>query len=176
MAEEVENTIPTQGTKLYVDNDGEFELLACMTDLSPFDGSASEVDVTTMCDDAQVQESGLLDLGNVTGSVFYVPSDKAQQQLEDDKVKGSKATRNYAIAWPDKAGTKHLFRAWVSEFSPSGSVNERWTADLKLRVYPRPMPQRSTDSMDDLDPEKFEDGEYDKFGGDDDEGGSDDGS
>ena len=105
-----------------------------------FDGQASEIDVTTMCSTAMEYVPGLQDFGAFNFTMNYVPSDPAQQAMQNAKANGD-------ILWwklmlpNDNEGNPMgtwLFQAFVRQMTLSGGVNAALESNVVLRITGAP--------------------------------------
>lgn len=72
------------------------------------------------------------DGGEVTFQVNFLPANATHTGLYTDHA--AKTKRNFRITWPNTAGTKCTFAAFITGLSPSASVGEMLLNDVTLRI------------------------------------------
>jgi hypothetical protein len=99
-------------------------------------GSATEIDITTLCSEKKEFMGGLADTGTLDIDYNWVPSDPFMQQLMQAEA-GQTPTRQFKIeTTEDKAGKKYAiyFSAFVRSSSFSGGVDSAWTGNASLKI------------------------------------------
>lgn len=105
------------------------------TNLTGFDGSSSEIDVTNLQSTAKEYLIGLQDFGNVALSIWNVPGDAGQARLRS--LKASAASAAFAITLSDLSVA--AFAAFVKQFTfDAGGPDNAVKASCALRVTGQP--------------------------------------
>jgi hypothetical protein len=108
--------------------------VGAVTNLTGFDGTASEIDVTNLLSTAKEFLIGLQDFGNVTLSIFLA-TDAGQARLR--AIKTSAAVTAFTIALSD--GTVSAFAALCKQFSfDAGGPDNAVKGNVTLRVTGAP--------------------------------------
>lgn len=97
---------------------------------SGFDGSASEIDVTTLDSTAKEFRMGLQDFGNFSLECNHLPEDSGQVALR--AAKATRAVQSFLIAYTD--GSTDAFQAYVMSASKSGGVDAKVDTSFTLRI------------------------------------------
>jgi len=95
-----------------------------------FDGSAAEIDTTTLSSTAMEYQVGLQDFGNFSMEINYDTADVGQIALLAAKTAGS--TNTAVLTLSD--GSIATFSAFVVTFPLSGGTSEIDTSSVNLRV------------------------------------------
>ena len=84
---------------------------------------------------------GLNDPGEVTIELLFDPADPTQDEGGPDGLLftyNAAALRNYAIVWPDTAGTTWEFEAIITAYEPGAAVDDALTATLTFKLAGAP--------------------------------------
>ena len=109
-----------------------FTLVGQITGIQGPDGSATEIDVSTLDSTAKEFALGLMDEGSITFDMVLDPANAQQMGVRDDRT--NKTLRNWEIIMPDGAATKLSFAAFVPNFALDASGDEVWRASITLRI------------------------------------------
>jgi hypothetical protein len=92
------------------------------------------IDVTNMGSPNATREfiAGLLDGGEVTLEINFLPADATQKSLITDLTSRTKTT--YSIVWSDTAPTTWTFTALVTGYEPGGKVDDKLSATVTLKI------------------------------------------
>lgn len=131
--------ISAHGTKLQRgDGATPTELFTDIAEVTNISGPGMSVDAveTTSHSSGGSREfiGGLLDGGEVSIDINYVPADHAT--LTTDFL--SKDVRNYKIQFPSTPATTWSFKALMTNFEPSAPVDGQLTASVTLKVTGTP--------------------------------------
>ena len=131
-----EDFLESQGIQLQRGDGGDptetFTLIPKLTSFDGPDGSATEIDITTLDDTARKYALGLKDSGTITIEGNYVPTNAQQAGLRTDW--GARTLRNFELLFTDSPSTKWTFAAFVTAFSTSAAVDEILTFSATLRI------------------------------------------
>lgn len=105
-----------------------------VTSISGPDGSASEIDVTSLSSQAKEYILGLPDEGSVTLSTIVDHATTANQHSALWSARSSQSLRTFQIRLSDSPQTTLTFAAFVSGFSHSLGVDDAVKADISLRI------------------------------------------
>lgn len=114
-----------------------FTSIAELTGLSGPGLSMDTVEATHTGSSGNYREyiAGLLDAGEVSFDVNFLPADSTQDEstglLADKK---NRTLRNFQIVWPDSGNTTWSFAAFVTSFEPSSPIDDRMTASVTLKI------------------------------------------
>ena len=79
--------------------------------------------------------AGLLDAGEVSAEVNFLPANATQNEaagiLKDIK---DRTKRNFKIVFPDSGSATWSFAAFVTAFEPSAPIDDRMTASITLKL------------------------------------------
>ena len=83
--------------------------------------------------------AGLLDAGEVTLDLAFLPADGTQDDTTGllSKMIG-RAAANFKVTWPDTASTEWSFPALVTGFEPTAPIEDRMTASVTLKISGEP--------------------------------------
>jgi len=109
-----------------------FAAVPKLRSLSGPDGSATEIDITTLDSTAREYALGLKDSGTITIEGNYVPTDTQQAGLRADW--GARTLRNFELHFTDSPATVWAFSAFVTSFSTDAAVDEVLTFSATLRI------------------------------------------
>jgi len=101
-----------------------------ISDISGFDGKATEIDTTTLQSTAKERRLGLQDWGTVTLSAQINLADPGQAALLAAKKAGS--LQQFVVTLTD--GSKLAFSAFVSTFPISAKVDTVYTGSIALDI------------------------------------------
>jgi hypothetical protein len=129
------DAITTQGVLFQRGNGATPEVFTTIGEVVSFngpDGSASEIDVTSLTSSAKEFRLGLYDEGQISFECNLLPVDTAQIGLRADRAAGTQ--RNFQIVLTDTGTTTLSFAAFVKQFAISGGVDAVMKASVTLRV------------------------------------------
>ncbi len=95
-------------------------------------GSAAVIDVTSLESTAIDKLIGLPDEGQVSMSLNLVFGDEVQRECWE--ARAAQEIRNFSIVFTDTASTELTFTGFVLEFSISGAVNDKVSANITIEV------------------------------------------
>lgn len=113
-----------------------FTVIAEVLDIKPPSFSADTEEVTHQESPGGFKEYvvTLLDAGEVTFDVNFIPTDASHQGLLSDLQ--ARAKRNFQLVFPD--GTTWTFAAYVTGFEPDAPVGGKLSASVTLKVTGQP--------------------------------------
>ncbi|RTL07310.1 hypothetical protein EKK58_02025 [Candidatus Dependentiae bacterium] len=116
-----------------------FTAIAEVRSLSGPNMSAAVIDVTNMESQNRTREfiTSLIDPGELTFDLNFLPGNAGQQGLFDDMVAGTR--RNFKITWSDEDASTWTFAGLVTSFQPSSALEEALTASLTVKVTGLPV-------------------------------------
>lgn len=96
--------------------------------------SRNWIDATHLTSDSQAKEfvAGLIDGGEVSVDLNFLPANTTHKLITTDLVDGSKDA--YAITWNDASTTTWSFTAGVSGFNPSAPKDDRLSATATFKL------------------------------------------
>jgi predicted secreted protein len=109
-----------------------FTLIDQITTLDGPDGSASEIDITTLDSTAREFAMGLKDSGSITFEAVYDPAKTQHQGLRTDW--NARTLRNFQLVFTNSPATTWSFSAYVQNFSISAGVDEVVRLSVTLRI------------------------------------------
>jgi len=136
--------IDAYGTLLQV-GDGQapevFTTIAEVTEIGGPSLALDPLDVTSHTSPGAFREfiGGLLDGGEVTFTINYVPTNATQDAttgLIADMI--ARTVRNFQLIFPDVGSTQWSFAALITAFEPAEPVDDRLSAELTLKVTGQP--------------------------------------
>ncbi|WP_022699303.1 phage tail tube protein [Euryhalocaulis caribicus] len=110
--------------------DDTFTTIGDLTNFSGPGGSRSAIDVTDFDSEAIEKLAGLIDEGQLTVDVNYVPGDTGQAAAQTARDSGQ--LRNIQITYP--GGAVHDIKGFVASIAPGGAVNDKVTASITLEL------------------------------------------
>ena len=129
-------TYQTQGCTLAVGNgDGPpetFDNVGEVQSISGPDGTAPEIDTTSLSSTARTFNMGLPEEGNVTLEVNLDPDDAQQTELRTKRA--AQTVNNYQITLTDSPATTLTFAAYVTGFSVNVAIDDVIKASITLRI------------------------------------------
>lgn len=132
------NGIDATGYSAYVSGGDSFKLtmtaIGQVSNVTGFDGEASEIDVTHLRSTAKEFLVGLQDFGNVKLDVFLDNADAGQTLLRT--IKAAAAAKGFSLALSD--GKVSAFVALVKSFSFSAQKDDAVSGSVSLRVTGEP--------------------------------------
>lgn len=137
--------IKAHGTLLQIGDGGSptetFTTIAEVTEISGPSLEQEPLDVTSHESSGGFREfvGGLIDGGEVTLSLNYIPTDATQNAttglIADLK---NMVVRNFQLVFPDVGSTTWSFPALVMSFEPTEPVDDKLGADVTLKVAGEP--------------------------------------
>lgn len=100
---------------------------------SGFDGSAAEIDTTTLCSKAKEYGLGLRDYGSVTFEANWLVDSMDAFQAELRKGYADGLERAFLIVLPNNVG-KMFFRGFVKSAPVSFGVDAVWSGSYEVRI------------------------------------------
>lgn len=133
------NAIKAKGTLLQVETSegsGVFVTIPEVKDINGPNLTSGEYDATTHDTAGLFKEfkGGLIDPGEVSGSINYVPGNTYHNQMASDKA--TLTERNYKLVYPN--AKFWAFRAYTKTFNPKSGPDALLTADFSLRLVQGP--------------------------------------
>jgi hypothetical protein len=122
--------IQSQNTSFTFNDGTTAQTVGGIKSYSGFDGSAEEIDTTTLASTAKEYQVGLEDFGNLTLEINVDHSDVGQEAMRAAKTAG--ATRECVLTLSDS--TTATFNAFVVTFPQSGGTSEVDSASVNLRI------------------------------------------
>lgn len=129
------NALPSQNMLLGVGNAASPETFTTITDILSIEGPSmtnEAIPVSDMSSGIAEYIPGLFDQGEITMEIHFIPKN-VQHQTMRTNMRDS-VVRNYQITFTDSPATTWMFAAYVTAFGTSGSVNDKLTASLTLRL------------------------------------------
>ena len=102
-----------------------------LTGVDQQDGTADEIDVTTVCSTAKEFEVGLSDSGTLTLNYNYAPNSDVQEAFRAAKKAGTEVA--VRIGFPNGGGTIVMI-GQVQQSSFTGAVGAVWTGNTQLKL------------------------------------------
>jgi hypothetical protein len=118
-----------------------FTTIAEVTDISGPTLALDPLDVTAHTSPAAFREfiGGLLDGGEVTFTINYVPTDSTHDNstgiLSD---LAGRVTSNWKLIFPDTGATEWTFAAFLTAFESTEPVDDRLSAEITLKLTGQP--------------------------------------
>lgn len=95
-------------------------------------GSAADIDVTDLSSTGKEFKVGLMDEGEVSFDIHYIPSETTHASLRT--ARAARTLKNFQIVFTDTPATTWTFAAYVKGFQMSSAVDQVITATVTLRV------------------------------------------
>ncbi|MCP3680280.1 MAG: hypothetical protein GY782_08545 [Gammaproteobacteria bacterium] len=137
--------IETQGTKFYWSSSTAVSTSASavvgkIISFSGPGGEAPDIDVTHLLSTAKEYIVGLRDEGDLSFSVIYEVTDVGHIALQTDR--GARTKKKAAIDFSTVSlptataanGSRKTFDAYCKGFTLGGAVDDKWQADVTLRI------------------------------------------
>jgi len=128
--------IESQGIELQIGDGGDpseiFSLVPQVITIDGPDGSASEIDVTTLDSSAREFAMGLKDSGAISFEAIYDPDNPTHQQLRTDW--NARTLRNFQLVFTNNPATTWSFSAYVQTFATAASVDDVVRLNAALRI------------------------------------------
>ena len=128
------DAIETQGFVFEVGDDAaspvSYTAVSEIVSFSGFDGSAAEIDTTSLESTAKEFLMGLQDFGNFTLEANYLPDDTGQDLLR--AAKASRAVQAFKITFSDSS--EATFQGYVLSASVSGGVDAKVDTSFAIRI------------------------------------------
>lgn len=102
-----------------------------LTGVNQQDGTADEIEVTSICSSAKEFEIGLSDSGSLTLNFNWAGNEAVQAALRAAKISG--AITAFRITFPGTGG-KVVMLGYVQAMSFQGAVNGVWTASATIKL------------------------------------------
>ena len=130
-----DKALKTQGTKIAVGDGASPEVFTDIGDIegwSGLDGQVTEIDVTDLDSTSKEFIMGLKEEGSFQVDLNWIPANAEQVSLRADMNAGTK--RNFKVTGTDSPATVIIFAAFVTQFSMSGTKDDKVTASITLRI------------------------------------------
>jgi predicted secreted protein len=127
--------IQTQGTVIKRGNGGSPEVFTAIDEVVDFDGPGGKgnlIDVTHLGSVAKEKLVGLMDEGNFSMTLNYVPSSSTQQLLRADRT--ARVIRNFQVVFTDAGHETGSFSAYVTNYVLSGKPDDKVVLKLDLEI------------------------------------------
>jgi tail tube protein len=111
---------------------GTYTSIAEIRSFSGPGGSASIIDATTLLSTGKEKVMGLMDEGQLTLEMNFVPGDSGQQALLADRA--AQLKKNFRITFSDVNNATATFGAYVMSFTVGGGVDALTTATVTLEI------------------------------------------
>lgn len=111
---------------------GTYTSIAEIRSFSGPGGSAAVIDATTLLSTGKEKVMGLMDEGQLTLEMSFVPGDTGQQALLADRA--AQLRKNFKITFSDANNATATFAAFVMGFTIGGGVDALTTATVTLEV------------------------------------------
>jgi len=131
------NAIAAIGTQFQRGDGGTPESFTIVAEITAINGpglSLEFLDITHMQSDDEYREvlPSFKDAGEISLDLNFVPSDSTQQDLMTDF--NNRTKRNFKIIFPDAGNTTWSFSGYVTGYSISGSVGDKWSGSITIKV------------------------------------------
>ena len=105
-----------------------------VSDLNGPSESRNWIDATHLTSDNQAKEyvAGLIDSGQVTGTLNFLPGNATQAALRTDMLAGTKDS--YSLTFPDAATTVFSFTAGVAAVAPAAPKDGVLACSFTLQI------------------------------------------
>lgn len=111
---------------------GTYTSIAEIRSFSGPGGSAAIIDATTLLSTGKEKVMGLMDEGQLTLELNFVPGDTGQQALLADRA--AQLRQNFKITFSDANNATGTFAAYVMGFTVGGGVDALTTATVTLEI------------------------------------------
>jgi hypothetical protein len=131
------NAIPTQGIVIARGDGGSPEAFTLIAEITDFDGPGGErpdIDVSSLDSLAREYLPGLTDNGDFSCTMNFLPVDAQHVAIRDVDRLETATPRNFRITFTDAGLTTATFAAFVKQYRPSGTVDDRVVANVTMRV------------------------------------------
>jgi predicted secreted protein len=138
------NAVNAFGTLLKIGDGGGSEVFTTIAEVTNISGPSLSLDTIEVTNHSSTNGwkeriAGLLDAGEVTFDINYLPTDATHSfsaGLVKDMVNRTK--RNFKIVFPNTGNTTWTFSAFVTKFQPKAPTNDRLTASVSLMITGQP--------------------------------------
>lgn len=127
------NAITGYDTAFAIDDGaGTFNELAELIDIKPPNQQSDDVEVTNYKSPNRTKEyiPGLIEPGEMTFDINWIPSDATDQIIQALKTSG--AVRAMKITWPN--GVTWSWDGYIKGFEPTAPLNDRMTGTVTVKV------------------------------------------
>lgn len=138
------NAIGAKGTLLKIGDGGVPENFSPIAEVVNIGGpslSLDAIDVTNQSSTNGWKESigGLLDGGEVTFDINYIPTDTTHDATSGLlSAMQNRTVKNFQLVFPDSGNTTWSFAALVTGFEPSADVSDKLAASVTLKITGEP--------------------------------------
>lgn len=129
------NAIRAQGISLKRETVGSPQTFAAIGEVTGFQGPSGAVSIidASHFDSNYVEKiAGLIDEGQITLDVNFVPGAAQQQGLMADRR--NRVLRNFTLTLTDSGATVLSFSAYVTQFGIGGQVNDKVSGQIVLEI------------------------------------------
>jgi predicted secreted protein len=132
------------GTLLKIGDGGDPESFTTITEVTDIGGPSLEMNTIEMTSHDSVDGwaefvGGILDAGEVTFSINYIPTDSTHDAGTGlIKDMADRTVRNFQLVFPDGSSTTWSFSALVTNFEPGEPVDDKLSADVTLKISGKP--------------------------------------
>lgn len=128
--------IESQGVELQVGDGGDptetFALIPQVITINGPDGSASEIDVTTLDSTAREFAMGLADEGNIPFELVYDPDNTVHAGLRADRA--ARTLRNFQLVLTNNPATTFALSGYVTQFALTAGVDDVVRVSANIRI------------------------------------------
>lgn len=112
-----------------------FTMIAEVVNITGPSFSRATVDVTNMDSANNYRDfmPGLLDGGEISFELNFIPSDTTQKSIYNTDMSSSTAV-NYQIVFPDSGTTTWSFAGLVTSFDITNPMDEKVTANMTIKI------------------------------------------
>lgn len=131
------SALPSQGCVLGVGDTASPIVYTTIGDVTSFSGpsgSKGEIDTTDVAATAKTFLGSLPDLGTISVSFNYIPTDTQHAQLRSDFLSATSVSRRYQITYSDSPQSTQSFDGYVQSFSVDVGVDAALVASSEIRI------------------------------------------
>jgi len=129
------NALDAQGIVLKIGDGGSPEAFTEVQEVKSLagpGGSAADIDVTDLSSTGKEFKVGLMDEGEVSFDIHYIPGEATHASLRS--ARAARTLKSFQIVFTDTPATTWTFSAYVKGFQTSAAVDQVVTATVTLRV------------------------------------------
>jgi hypothetical protein len=135
----VAKALAFQGTLFKVGNGASPEVFTTIAEFRGFDGpsgSATVLDASTTESTVKEKLKGLFDEGQLSGNLYFDPTDINGQGVLWDarKLSGAAAEKNFQLVFPDSPNTILTIPGFVQSFNVTGQVDGLIEASITIEI------------------------------------------
>lgn len=131
------SALPSQGCVIAVGDSASpiaFTTIGDVTGFTGPSGSKGEIDTTDVAATSKTFIGSLPDLGTISVSMNYIPTDTQQAQLRSDFLSSTSVSRRYQVTFSDSPQTTQQYDGYVQSFSVEVGVDAALTASAEIRI------------------------------------------